>query len=50
VQPGAGLQPRHYVTNWEEYLSTYYGHAATIDSGNNLGPPRRARIGFTVGF
>ncbi|HTW91002.1 MAG TPA: TonB-dependent receptor [bacterium] len=35
---------------YEGYRSALASHSAAIDWINNYGPPRRARLGFTVGF
>ena len=51
-----GRDPNHdgYVTRDEaqfaEYERVVAYHRAKIDWINNYGPPRRARLGFTVGF
>jgi hypothetical protein len=48
--PGRDFNHDGYVTNYEEYKSAYLYHQASIDWINNYGPPRRARLGFTVEF
>jgi hypothetical protein len=35
---------------WAEYARAKAHHKAKLDWVNNYGPPRRARLGFTVGF
>ena len=39
-----------YLSQYEEYRSTYFYHQASIDWVNNYGPPRRARFGIEVGW
>ncbi len=39
-----------YLTQFEEYYSTYLYHRASIDWVNNYGPPRRARLGIELGW
>jgi outer membrane receptor protein involved in Fe transport len=39
-----------YINQYEDYMSTYLYHRATIDWVNNYGPPRRARLGVELAF
>jgi len=39
-----------YLSQYEEWRSTYLYYKATIDWPNYYGPPRRARLGIEVGF
>jgi outer membrane receptor protein involved in Fe transport len=49
-RPAADANHDGYITNYEEYRSAYLYHKAAIDWVNNYGPPRRARLGFTISF
>jgi len=52
--PGRDENHDGYVTpdeaQYAEYNRVTAYHKAKIDWINNYGPPRRARLGFTVGF
>jgi len=39
-----------YLSQYEEWRSTYLYYKATIDWPSYYGPPRRARLGIEVGF
>lgn len=39
-----------FITQFEDYRSAFLYHKATIDWVNNYGPPRRARLGFSVNW
>ena len=48
--PRRDLNHDGYLTQYEEYISTWRYHRATIDWINNYGPPRRVRLGIEVGW
>jgi len=48
--PRRDLNHDGFLTQYEEYFATWRYHRASIDWVNNYGPPRRARLGFEIGW